>query len=666
MLSAWRLGIMTVVGLLGGLPLVFLTHYRSRFGYDARIVLFGATLMIATSLLLAWLALVLAGRQRRPLRRRILGVGLTALIVGMMAIYAGAYISNAVWGDTLTWPVAVTFATQIEAVLAFLPVSATHKAIGLAGAATSGLALLTLTLVLSARFANALVTRLDDWLVAIPQQTAARARQFRTALTTAMLLSVGACLGLGWWHAARLQGEPISTFFTVFGGPASAKLSYTRLATVIQDRDTRAAYPKSPTFERRNVIVIFSDALRADRMGVSGYHRPTTPFLSSLAAKGQLHRVEMALSSCSESYCGIASTLTGRPFHEISVRSLKLHQLLRDQGYRVNFYLSGDHRGWGYLQDFYGADVDGMYDSKTLASADINDDENLMRPLQQLVPSPTQPHFMYFFLMSSHISGRKHPEFERYRPTRIDGARIMTFWNELAGQTRVDGKVEVPKQRLRPDEFQALSNRYDNGVLQSDAYIKRIFETLDAKGYLANSLIVILGDHGDSLGEKGHIGHTRFLYQEDIHIPLLIYDQDVTRYKNSRFATQADIAPTILQRLGLPVPAGWSEHSLLQPARDRITVHQTRRGKESCYAATQSTATSLHKYMRCDGQSGGHGELLFDLTADPTEQTNLMATADAALIQRLRRELDALVKPNERAADAAAKQAPGGMPLTAK
>ena len=222
----------------------------------------------------------------------------------------------------------------------------------------------------------------------------------------------------------------------------------------------------------------------------------------------------------------------------------------------------------------------------------------------------------------------------------------MTFWNELAGQVRVDGQVSAPTQRLKPDEFAALSNRYDNGVLQSDDYMRRIFATLDAKGYLANSIVVILGDHGDSLGEKGHIGHTRFLYQEDIRIPLLIYDQDVSRYQNANFATQADIAPTILQRLGLRVPSGWSDHSLLQPARERISLHQTRRGKESCYAAVRFTPESLHKYMRCDGASGGHGELLYDLRLDPTEQKNLIESGDVALIAKLRGQITTHFKPS--------------------
>ena len=57
-------------------------------------------------------------------------------------------------------------------------------------------------------------------------------------------------------------------------------------------------------------------------------------------------------------------------------------------------------------------------------------------------------------------------------------------------------------------------------------YVEAIFAALDQKGYLPNSLIVILADHGEGLGERGKAsyGHVSSLYQEFIRIPLLIYD----------------------------------------------------------------------------------------------------------------------------------------------
>jgi arylsulfatase A-like enzyme len=154
---------------------------------------------------------------------------------------------------------------------------------------------------------------------------------------------------------------------------------------------------------------------------------------------------------------------------------------------------------------------------------------------------------------------------------------------------------------------------------------------------------VIVGGHGDGLGEHSHVGHTRYLYQEDIRVPLLIYDGGATSadavYKNDTYATLIDVAPTIVERLGLMVPKGWQGRSLLAPPHDRITFHQTRRGRDPCFAAVERTSTKLMKYIRC-GSGNEIREELFDIIADPHERTNLIDKIDAAVLRRYRHEID--------------------------
>jgi glucan phosphoethanolaminetransferase (alkaline phosphatase superfamily) len=65
-------------------------------------------------------------------------------------------------------------------------------------------------------------------------------------------------------------------------------------------------------------------------------------------------------------------------------------------------------------------------------------------------------------------------------------------------------------------------NRYDNGILRADSFIRELFSSLDRKGYLQNSIVMILADHGEELGERGHYGHGSNLYQSQIRIPMLI------------------------------------------------------------------------------------------------------------------------------------------------
>jgi glucan phosphoethanolaminetransferase (alkaline phosphatase superfamily) len=621
------------------LPAAFLLFYQQAFGLHPVIIVFGQAAVLLVLALVGLVSLAI-GVLRPPGRTRtcarFLGVATAVLFGGLVLIYTGAYISNSVWGDTLNYSIALTFAAHSSAVVDFLPISPEQKTKIFMALLAAAVAALLIIVFVALKASSRLVTGLQHWL-SDPAPGKRRLIGLTGTLAATAVASAGVCAALMAAQPRSLYGEPISAFFKLIPASSLLGIDNARLAAAVEDRDSRAAYKKPEQFKPKNVILIMSDALRADRMGVYGYDRPTTPFLSDLFAKKLLHRVDMALSTCSETFCGVASTLASRPFHQISPHNFKLHSLLRDLGYRVNFFLTGDHRTWNYLLDFYGADLDEVYDFGTLRAKDMHDDRNIIDALGKIAPAGPQPNFFYFFLMSSHVSGTKIPEFERFKPAYSDGMRLMTFWNELAGTQRVGEKVV--SQRLGPKDFEAVLNRYDNGVLQTDAMLARIFAILEAKGYLRNSIVAILGDHGDGLGEHGHIGHTRYLYQEDIHIPLLIYDEDIGQYQNSSFATQIDVAPTIVERLGLPVPRGWQGQSLMKPATDRMTLHQTRRGQTPCFAVVERLGASLMKYLRC-GAGATSSELLFDLVADPWERDDLVPSASASQLARYRREID--------------------------
>ena len=103
-------------------------------------------------------------------------------------------------------------------------------------------------------------------------------------------------------------------------------------------------------------------------------------------------------------------------------------------------------------------------------------------------------------------------------------------------------------------------DRYDDKVLQADGIIRQVFEGLAAKHYLENAMVIVMGDHGEGLGER-HWAHGWDLRNEDIRIPMLLYDAPAARYPDLTFAAQIDVAPTILDRVGLPIPASWQSRS---------------------------------------------------------------------------------------------------------
>jgi arylsulfatase A-like enzyme len=111
-------------------------------------------------------------------------------------------------------------------------------------------------------------------------------------------------------------------------------------------------------------------------------------------------------------------------------------------------------------------------------------------------------------------------------------------------------------------------NRYLNALKRSDAAIGRIVEHLRATGLLESTLVVILGDHGEAFGQHGRMVHGRTIYEEEIHIPLILMNPLLFADERSEvLGGMVDVAPTIMDVMQMSAPAGWQGRSLF--AEDR-------------------------------------------------------------------------------------------------
>ncbi|MDX6612802.1 MAG: hypothetical protein QOD75_1988 [Blastocatellia bacterium] len=384
----------------------------------------------------------------------------------------------------------------------------------------------------------------------------------------------------------------------------------------LEEPRNRASYPAGQKFDKKNVVIIIVDSLRADHTQVYGYERPTTPFLASLYAAGRLRKVEFATSTCAESNCGILSTLFSRTLRHQIPENFKLYDLLKDQGYKTYFILSGNH-DWQGLKESYGHEMDLYFDGVNSTRYSKADDRLIFEGLERVPSHEAGPAFFYIHLMSAHLIGLKQDKYKLYQPSAVKNDWSALFKGEYDRETVV--------------------NNYDNGVTQADATIREVFATLQQKGYLQNSIVMILADHGEGLGDRGSsgYGHVSSLHQEFIRIPLLIYDDSSAVYGNLKFGTQIDVAPTIVDRLGLSIPQSWEGSSLLSPAIKPLNIHQTSL-RNPCYAVIYRTDTAIHKYISC---SLGRTEELYELVSDPKEQHNLIDSAEPALVQRMRDEV---------------------------
>jgi glucan phosphoethanolaminetransferase (alkaline phosphatase superfamily) len=557
-------------------PLLYAAAFTYRYGYSPLVVALHVVEVALTCVVLFVVFRGLAsalGEKHAAVARLVIALAGATMTSLYLLVLVVSTVTNEAWGWSVSIDLARTYLQYLPSIVGNLPVSTGLIALGIAA-------------LVAALFGIYFIW----WRVAPRMIAAMRRSPPRTLLTTALVVLLGAFILVA-RRSPAAAAEPLTALFTA---PGEANAEQARASNARARHD----YPGTQSFSHRNIILIFSDALRADHMGVYGYERATTPFLSHLDSTGHLRKVRLAMATCPFSACGLLSTLASRDSAVLELGSLKLYDILHDRGYRVNFIGSSDHTVWYMLRVHYGDAVDYFFDGFHSKRYALKDDRLVLEGLEGVPPANGTPAFFWFFLSATHPVGTKLPEFRRWLPAEVS---------------------------VGSDATQPQRNAYDNGILQADNSMRQILAALDQKGYLAGSIVVILGDHGDGFGEHGFFGHTRYLYQEMLHIPLLFYDDSAATYANLDFATQSDIAPTILERLGLPQPSSWQGQSLLSKPAKQFSTHWTDRGRP-WHAVLYRDRGRIYKYMYVI-RWGRRAEELYELSVDPGERKNVIAAA---------------------------------------
>lgn len=357
--------------------------------------------------------------------------------------------------------------------------------------------------------------------------------------------------------------------------------------------------------EKPNVFVILVDALRADHMSTYNYNRKTTPFLDSLYKEGSLFKIDKGVSTCSDSVCGILSLLSSKSWKNLTRSNFFVHDYLKELGYKINFVVSGVHKGFGGLYEAYNSNID-YYFGEVDKEFGLTDDRRLLKGLENLDGNDGTPDFSYIHLMSTHSAGKILPN---YTKNAFKNGKGIT------------------------DAEQIVINTYDSRVAQADMIISEIFTMLEEKNYLSNSIIIITADHGEDIkscvGKKVHgcMGHGRTLGYGETNIPILIYDKRGIPIKNQEFGTLVDIGPTIIKMIdnNLPIPPFWEGRSLTSNPIEAITYHEVHHRPDQWKGLVWRTDEAIFKYIVNKPQSL---EMLYDISKDPLEANNLIQEID--------------------------------------
>jgi choline-sulfatase len=366
-----------------------------------------------------------------------------------------------------------------------------------------------------------------------------------------------------------------------------------------------------------NVVLILVDTLRADRLGVYGYPRPTSPTLDALARNGAFFTRVVSQSSWTKT--SMASLWTAatparhgilRYQHALPEAALLPAELLRQAGFRT----AGIWRnGWvapnfGFGQGF----------------------EVYLRPKPGRERAQIQ---------------RNHPSAPALQGTDEDVVASAVEFLENFGDQRFFLYLHfMDVHQYVFDEDAAVfgtsySDSYDQAINWTDRLVAFFVEHLEESGLLDDTLILIASDHGEAFLEHGLEGHARNLHREVVYVPLIFSFPFLLEpgLQIDAVVSNLDLWPTVLDLLGLPplpsadgvslMPLLLGASGVAPPATDAIerpAFSQLDRGWGRPNAQPDPlvavTAGDLRLFLPVHNPDGAE---LYDLGEDPVESRNL-------------------------------------------
>jgi arylsulfatase len=383
--------------------------------------------------------------------------------------------------------------------------------------------------------------------------------------------------------------------------------------------------------DRPDIFLIVIDTLRADHLGCYGYSRDTSPTLDSLAAEGTVFTRFQALSPWTLPSCATIWTgLTVRS-HMAGKRELVTYGLHEDldniatvlgpEGYInlgfVNTVLLSREMGFANGFDHYSCALHGHGRARETV-------DEVLDWLHENRGNPN-PKFVLIHLFDVHAPYDPPEGFDTtFSP---EGAEGLTEWRTDS----LDGSIIT-------DDCDHFVDMYDGEIAWVDSQLARLFAELRRSGMADNAVILVTSDHGEEFLDHGLFSHSHTLYQELLHVPLIVAGTGIPAgVEDSISCGQYDILPTIAAVAGVPVPDRVEGVDLFaDPPRDRIVPasgvirghFQT--GPNEDYESMCSVLSWPHKAI-VNFVTGD--EAMYDLVADPGETVRM--EVDSALMREL-------------------------------
>jgi len=372
----------------------------------------------------------------------------------------------------------------------------------------------------------------------------------------------------------------------------------------------------APTLRPLNVVLVTIDTLRPDHLHCYGYSKIETPAVDSVASAGVLFETAVTQTPLTPpSHASIFTGLYPTVHHVrdtggfvLQPGTTTLATILQRQGWDTAAFVSSAvlKKLFGFSQGFAvyddqmprpGSSRDFLEDAERPASATID------RAVQWIEARSGKPYFLWVHLYDPHMP--YHPP-SPFKETYRD----------------------------RP---------YDGEIAYADHELSRLFAAIRKKSPADHTIIAVLSDHGESLGEHGEYSHGVFLYDSTLRIAFVMSGPGIpTGLRVKQQVRAIDFLPTVLDLLGDKAPASVQGVSLAPSFRGReadsaVSYAETLYPKINMgWAELRGIRTARWKYVRAPKPE------LYDLSQDPGESRNLIQS-HAAEVQKFEAQLKAVI-----------------------
>ncbi len=381
-----------------------------------------------------------------------------------------------------------------------------------------------------------------------------------------------------------------------------------------------------------NVLLVIIDTLRADHLGPWGYPRNLTPTLDSLAEEGTVWI--NAQSHSSWTLPSVTSILTGLYPRQHGAGAASgnlfampptirtLPALLHSRGWKTCgifnvVFLSED---FGFHRGFDHFDCKGITGNRGTRKAGETVDA-FVKWLEEY--RGDEPFMAVLHFYDPHIPYDPPPPYD----TMFADVTPEDLYSPEY-QTDIMFAVNRSASEISVDGLDYLSAMYDGEIAYTDSQLARLFAYMRTDGFMNNTLVVVVADHGEEFMEHSGLGHGSTLYQEVLHVPVILSGPGVPAgVIIEEPCALVDVFPTVISILGLDCPPDRPGRNLLSDDRESVDIPSSNLlWSNVLQAAVRRGEKKIIWYP------GGRDPEMYDLELDPLESDPL-EEVDSSLVR---------------------------------